>query len=279
MDLSTLGGGGSESIDSFKAFNRPDERFTDNFGQVWQKTGFIETDVASYPDAYSYVLGFYTGASFSTSQMTDPVGITWDGTHYWILCGVFNQNPDTWRQLWRFTKAGVFDNKKIDVTGLSNPVDVTFNGANLVVIQSSSIAMFSREGIKIPITPSPIISAASSILWDGTHYWVSGRQLDSNFVYTGVNIGVDVDLWDGTHFWGTSSSAIYQYTAEGKPTGSVLVDFNAVRGVAWDGTHMVTIPYDRGNVFKYDITRDKYVGSKDARNMSGTSWPYFVRIK
>ncbi|MGI2146244.1 hypothetical protein [Shewanella frigidimarina] len=278
MDLSTLGGG-SESIDSFKAFNRPDERFTDNLGQVWQQTGFIENDAASYPDAYSYVLGFYTGESFSTSQMTDPTAITWDGTHYWVLCGVFNQNPDTYRQLWRFTKAGVFDNKKIDVNGLSNPVDVTFNGENLVVIQSNAAAMFNREGTRIPITNSPELFGAKSILWDGTHYWVSGRQLDSNFVYTGVDIGVDVDLWDGTHFWGTYNSSILQYTAQGKPTGSVLVDFNSVRGIAWDGTHMVTIPYDRGNVFKYDITRDRYVGSKVAGYMFSRDWPYFVRIK
>jgi hypothetical protein len=287
MDLSTLGGG-SESIDSFKAFNRPDERFTDNLGQTWQKTGFIETDVASYPDAYSYVLGVHTGLVFTTVDAnTNPRGITFDGTHFWVLGGDY-----PYQRVYQFTNAGAYTGFNFAAQNLSNATALVWDGTNLVIIQSNYVAVVNTLGVLQ--TTYNNISSASSITWDGTHYWILTAngviiQYGIGFVATGVSFQLAGFLstprsllWTGNHFWAGTTTALTEHNPDGTPTGSLVttsLQGTSAYGICWDGTKAITLQSASGIVSGYDVTSARYVGSKDARYMSGTSGPYFVRIK
>ena len=84
-----VGGGKSVLINGVVTLNRYDDNPTIN-GMEFLKSGVVNSSASSYPDATATPLAQYSGTSFSVgSQETSPRGMTWDGTHFWML----------WRQI------------------------------------------------------------------------------------------------------------------------------------------------------------------------------------
>jgi hypothetical protein len=288
MDLSTLGGGDAQPIDSLKAFSRPEIKFSDKSGQVWLKSGSVETDVASYPDAYSYVLGVHTGLVFNTvGANTKPKGITWDDTHFWVLGGDY---PD--QRVYQYTNAGAYTGFNFAVQNLSAATALVWDGTNLVIIQSNYVAVFNTLGVLQ--TTYNNISSASSITWDGTHYWIMTAnsviiQYGIGFVDTGVSFQLAGFLstprsllWTGNHFWAGTNTALTEHNPDGTPTGSLVttsLQGTNNSGLCWDGTKAITLQSASGVVSGYDVTSARYVGNPNASKLSGTTFPLFLRIK
>ena len=81
---SSLGGGGSVPVNGALPLNIGGVNLYNGIsGDVYIKTGVVETDVSLYPNAYPNF--GYTGTSFSVgAQDNYPSGIAWDGTHFWV---------------------------------------------------------------------------------------------------------------------------------------------------------------------------------------------------
>lgn len=290
VNSNTLVDGGGLPINSVLPFNFFDAA-VEQGGQTWLKSGTIETDTASYPDA-TVAFGA-SGVTFDTSaEDTVAQGIAWDGTHFWV-CGSANN------RVYKYTTAGVYTGVSFLVTGQgTDPQGVTWTGSSFWVAMGSTDTLFQYDasGVYTGVSSSgQVISQLVDVAWDGTSLWavdggVSGLvyQFDSLGVATGSSFDHGVPAprgitWDGTHFWicdGQSPATparTYKYTAGGVYTGNNFImtsNDTGASGIAWDGASMWVITLGE-LAFEYVQS----VGLSSASFDADTGLPIYVRVK
>ena len=99
--------------------------------------------MSTYPLAHSALSPLGTGFSVS-SQETDPQGITWDGTHFWVL----GDSTDT---VYKYTSTGTYTGTGFK-TGQSGALTgVAWDGTNFWLLnRSTDRADKYEEAIGIP---------------------------------------------------------------------------------------------------------------------------------
>jgi hypothetical protein len=122
------GGGGSASqINEVVLLNDTADLVTLSDGRKYLKGGVFETTLSTYPDAS---ISFqYLGTSFSVgSQDTAPQGITWDGTHFWVI----GYGTDA---VYKYTSAGVYTGTSFSVASQETfPSGITWDGTHFWVV-------------------------------------------------------------------------------------------------------------------------------------------------
>ena len=186
--LSSLVGGGGGFIGDVKPLNVNDTGglFVQD-GQSWLKTGVVNTDTASYPDAKigSETTGVYSGTSFSVaSQDTRPSGITWDGTHLWVV-------GDSNNAVYKYTAAGTYTGTSFSVASQdTQPSGITWDGTHFWVVGTNGDAASKYTSAGVYTNTNFSVASQEStpqgITWDGTHFWVIGSTNDTAYKYNSI---------------------------------------------------------------------------------------------
>jgi len=282
-----LSSGGELPIDAVIPFNLSDD-VCDLSGKIWLKSGVVETDLAKYPDAtVSDVVP--TAINFSAaSQETSCMGVTWDGSHFWVV-GQVQQKA------FKYTALGVYTGTSFSFYSQipSGVSDIHFDGTYFWILGYSTDTVFkynsngSYAGVSFSVSAQD--DRPYGITSDDTHLWVTGwinnnvHQYNFDGTYTGVSFyagnedgRIDGITWDGSHFWvtGVFTDSVYQYDSAGNYTGKKF-SINSGESITFDGTDLWVLSNDVCT--KYSVLQHVGFGAEIIDSDSGT--PYYVRVK
>lgn len=259
-------------------------------GEQWLKTGYISTDIITYPDAKQ---GFSTGGVYSGTSWTtvggNPQGIAWDGTFFYVL-------DDSGNKVYKFDSAGT------PVTnwtaGTAVWVAMAWTGSDLVGLYVtggvSHLVTLNDGGGYTYINNLGIDSDA--LTSDGTYLYAFNNTTESvhKFTMVGVSTGTPVSIsaqltdaqgfaWDGTYFYAASMAGIvHQFNSDWSPTGesfsTVTQTDTTVVGLTYDGTHLVTTNYSNDTAHFYSGWVP-YIGILTAEFDESTGLPIYLKIK
>jgi len=294
----TLGGGGSASqVNETVDINSAENLITLDDGRVYLKGGVSSTDLSTYPDATA---GFaYSGTSFSVaSQRTSPTGITWDGTHFWVI------GPTSPQRVYKYNAAGVYQNVLFDVTAQgTSPTDIVWDGSFFWVINNAAspykrVSKYNASGVYQNVFweyNAVTTMDGEGLAWDGTFFYVVGNVTDTirKFNAAGVDQGVSYSVaaqetnpkgitFDGTYLWvvGTSSGKAHKYNTSGvyqNESFAVSPQDTSTQGLAWDGTALCTVGLATDKVYKYANQIGVIINPSASARASGRQ--NYVRIK
>lgn len=265
IDLkASLGGSTSTPINSIVEIRSTDTIII-NGGSTYLRSGFIEDNVSTYPDATRSV-----GASLGVTYpvISTPTSICWDGTYHWV--GSRESTIITQYDA-AFTPTGLTKDIGILPRGLS------WDGTNFWAVQSETAtltklfrkydASWVYSGLEVNISDKELL--ARGIASDGVHVHIIGTDTDSVWRWTVAGVFVDnffsVASVTGTpsdilivsgKFWVTSryskarGGIIAEFSATGVPTGRVFDPVGDSSAMNWDGTSFWTTRYD-STVWKY----------------------------
>ena len=187
MAIKLGGGGGSASqINEVVLLNDTADLVTLSDGRKYLKGGVFETTLTTYPDASVFFQ--HLGTRFSVgSQETIPQGITWDGTHFWVV-GSYTD------AVYKYTSAGVYTGTSFSVGSQEgNPLDITWDGTHFWVVGNSTDTVYKYTSAGFYTGTSFSVASQENnpqgITWDGTHFWVVGYTTDTVYKYGDV-IGI-----------------------------------------------------------------------------------------
>ena len=272
----SLGGGGSASqVNETIDINSEESLITLEDGRVYLKGGVTSTDLTTYPDARA---GFaYTGTSFSVAnQDSNPMGITWDGTHFWVVGGS--------NLVHKYNASGVYQNVNFSVASQgTSPTDIVWDGTYFWVINNATspykrVSKYSAAGVYQNVFweyNAVTTMDGEGLAWDGTYFWVVGNSTDTirKFNAAGVDQGVSYSVaaqatnpkgitFDGTYLWvvGTNSAVgatqawAYKYNTSGVYQNESFnlqsQDYNT-QGIVSIGTAMWTVGKGTDSAYKY----------------------------
>ena len=255
VEIIVKGGGGSVIGDERALYVDDVAGLFTNEAEEWLKTGTVETDTASYPDAKvtNVVAGTYTGVSFATVDI-DVDDITWDGSNFWVL-GNGNGTSHVRKHAPDGTYLGVFFNVYVENIQMYG---ITWDGTHFWLVGWS------------PDEKAYKYTAAG--VYTGTSFSVAAEERRPSGI-----------TWDGSSFWvvGTITDAAYKYTAAGVYTGtsfSVASEDSAPIGIGWDGTHLWMVGDNNDTAYKYSGDQT-FVGSNIEATDPDTTFPIYTRIK
>ena len=163
---------------------------------------------------HTYHTTHSTGNSFNVnSEMSDPHGITWDGTYFWVL-GRVN------KRVYKYNSAGVYQSESFDVSGeTTNPMTIFWDGTYFWMnsqAPSQKVYKYNSAGVYQSVSYSISDTGSSSyrygLGWDGTNYWISTQdylgKYDSSWTFIEqyqINIAAEKItagiIWDGDFLW------------------------------------------------------------------------------
>ena len=261
-------------------------------GQVWLRSGVIETDISAYPDAKVVELLPGVNGFNAASQERGCVGVTWDGNHFWVVGQIGYR-------LFKYTSAGVYTGVSLSLGNhdFGTPL-FGINGLHwasgsfwATVYTNDKIHQIDTSGnlTGFSIDVSAQMTRPNGITDDGTYLYVVDRdsskvcQYTFAGVYTGFNFSTAVQgsvtqgiAWDGNHFWITDGSAktLQKYSPEGTPLGSEIKTLSNGKSITWDGTKLWVL---NGNVID-DLLVKAHVGLAKESFKANTNIPMYVSI-
>jgi len=163
-----------------------------------------------------------------------PGGVTWDGSHFWVL----DEAGETLYCLDRQT-GGVHAEAPAEGAGGGTAWDGTWlyqsapGQYRILVIDPAAGRVVRRIPTRVK---------ASGLAWDGTHLW-HGSFSEKRTYLVDAELGdvrgtIDSPVaggglvWDGRQFWCCDAGAIYRVDSEGAVLGAYAVD-GAPRHLAW----------------------------------------------
>jgi len=219
-------------------------------------------------------VGEYTGFSFDTaaSGNDDPIGITWDGTYFWVTDG-------TDAEVYKYNAGGTYTGFSFDTaaSGNGSPYGIAWDGASFWVtdVTDKEVYKYNADGTYTGFSFDTAASGNAglrSIAWDGASFWVTDRnnaevyKYNSNGTYTGFSFDTAASgngspygiAWDGAYFWVADKNGkeVYQYNADGTYTGfSFDTDVSGSDthpfGITWDGTYFWVVDNTDDEVYQY----------------------------
>ena len=260
-----------------------------NLGDVSED--YFEKDIG---EELNYLLDnssdIYTGTHFDVgAQDGNPYGITWDGTHFWVV-GEAN------RYIYQYNSTGDYTGTNFGVFAQdSDPYGITWDGADFWVVGAGGDEVYKYTSAGVYTGTHFDVGAQDGwpcgIAWDGTYFWILGMNGDRIYkytsagVYTGTYFSVrdeDADPygieWDGTHLWvvGSQHNRVYKYTSAGVYTGvyfDIGTEDGSPWGITWDSSHFWITGDGNNEVYKYN---SKYNISK---NYFGGGYTYMQTNK
>lgn len=246
------------TVDIFNASN----------GEVYLRSGLIETDLSKYPEADAGIRDIQeTGVSFDVSATGLPRGITWDGSHFWVV----SSNLD---RVYQYTSSGTSTGTNFDVSSQATlPVDLTWDGSHFWILDGTTGRVYKYTssggytGVNFNIGNQDI--NAQGITWDGNHFWVAGDGTNRIYKYTAAGnytgasfivssqspspVGI---TWDGNYFYvvDDNGNRINQYTSDFVFTGvSTLISETSSQGIVSVGSSLWVVGSSLDKVFEYQL--------------------------
>jgi hypothetical protein len=220
--------------------------------------------------------GTYQSTSFDTAASGNgaPVGITWDGTYFWVT-----DNTDA--EVYRYNANGTYSSFSFDTGASGNTalLGITWDGTYFWTTDSADeeVYRYNANGTYSSFSFDTAGSGNSNptgIIWDGTYFWVTDNTDDevyrynangtySSFSFDTAGSGNTVPVggtWDGTYLWvtGNGTAEVYRHNSDG--TYSSFSFDTAGSGnaspysIAWDGTYFWLADFTDAEVYKYDGT-------------------------
>jgi hypothetical protein len=271
----------------------------DNFGlfqsgtEHWLKTGVIETDTASYPDAKitTTVAGTYKDVSHYIGRNAGITGGTWDGQNFWLV----GTTSDTVNE---YGIDGLWTGNTFDVSAECGfPSDIIWDGTDFYVLDGSPTNVYKYNAAGVYSGESFPISEDTSprgITFDGTHLWIAGNANDSVYkytmagVYTGTSFSLEAShynphgiVWDGFNFWisDSSSDSAYKYSAGGVYSGIsfAISEDTTPNGIFHDGVFLWVAGDGANRIYKYSGDA-VYIGTATRGTDPLTDLPIYERI-
>lgn len=273
-----LGGGGKLEIGDRIAMHRDDFTFTRADGSIMKRTGILDDDLATYPQAKQSFYDLILGALENTLSNTGYGDITWDGTNYWVTSGNTNL-------VYQLTSS--FAETGFSFPVIASPTGIAWNGTNLMV-SNGSLAMteYNTSGSVINVTGGTRrvedgLVVANSRMWTCSRsaanlqdYSITGDSGITNTIIapSSTNYGL---AHDGGTFWLLQDSAdqIIQIDAAGTTGFKLPLGANDWRGFEWNGTEFVLLSLT-GQIYK--VTKKLAVG--DPRASKEGSARVYVKI-
>uniref|UniRef100_A0A6H1ZIW9 Uncharacterized protein n=1 Tax=viral metagenome TaxID=1070528 RepID=A0A6H1ZIW9_9ZZZZ len=234
-----------------------------NNSMVYGTTANLNITVTDNDSGYlnvSFYSWAYTGISYYIgSEETQPQGIHWDGTNWWI-----GGNSKTFKYYSNWTYTG--DNYTLyHYLGftVSNAKDFFWNGTNWFVAGGNYIYKYNSNWIYID---RYYLNGGNQngVYGDGTNWWVISNDNDIVYKYnsdwsdnTSFYIGSEdtdpksVD-WDGTNWWivGGTNGKVFKYYSNWTYTGDSYFVSNP-SSFDWDGTNWWLVSAVTDRVYKY----------------------------
>ena len=147
----------------------------------------------------AYGVGEYTGFSFDTaaSGNGDPLGITWDGTYFWVV-------DVTDDEVYKYNSNGTYASFSFDTatSGNGNPRGITWDGTYFWVVDltDKEVYKYNSNGTYASFSFDTAASGNGGplgITWDGTYFWVMDEDDDEVYQYGGGTSGTPVSGEDG----------------------------------------------------------------------------------
>ena len=147
----------------------------------------------------AYGVGEYTGFSFDTaaSGNGDPLGITWDGTYFWVV-------DVTDDEVYKYNSDGTDASFSFDTatSGNGNPRGITWDGTYFWVVDltDKEVYKYNSNGTYASFSFDTAASGNGGplgITWDGTYFWVMDEDDDEVYQYGGGTSGTPVSGEDG----------------------------------------------------------------------------------
>ena len=230
MAISLGGGGSASQVNETIDINSAENLITLADGRVYLKGGVTETNVSAYPDAtaaisytgtsfsvasegltpiaiawdgtFFWVIqgnsnvskynasGVYQNVNWTASGVSQPYGMTSDGSHLWISSLASDR-------LYKFTTAGVSVTNFPVASQDNTPTGLTWDGTYLWVVGYTNKAVFKYNAAGVYQNVSFSVNAQATqpygIAYDGTHFWVADDATNTVYQYTtaGVYTGIN----------------------------------------------------------------------------------------
>lgn len=225
--------------------------------------------LSKFATAYGWT---YSGVHFNIgTEVIDPVEITWDGTHFWVL--------DYGGEVYQYTSAGVYTGVHFAVQDYS--AGITWDGTYFWIVADVigyiyvRVYQYTSAGVYTGVyfDVGTEVSSPRGITWDGTYFWVIGRDTDeiykyySNGIYTGDHFDVALEAytptgitWDGIYLWILERNRVCKHYSNGTFTGAGFwvgdQDIHQ-EGITWDGTYFWVLGEYMKEVYQYQYTSDE----------------------
>tara|TARA_R110000772_G_scaffold65801_1_gene146879 strand:- start:122 stop:1033 length:912 start_codon:yes stop_codon:yes gene_type:complete len=206
----TLGGaGGGSEINDNKVINSTASLITTASGEKWLQSGTVSSATSTYPDATAALTAMTLGslAHSTSSQITNPSGLLWDGSFFWAL------GSNTPRGLYKYNADGTYANVYTATNQSLALQDITTDGSNLYVVGTSAI-----NSANYTVTQYTLAGVATGTSWE----WENGSS----------NLAAGLTYYDN-HFYGlqfdsggANTASIYKWTAAGVLVGPVVTGLN-----------------------------------------------------
>jgi len=236
--------------------------------------------------------GQYTGDSFDTSGSgnLNPLGITQNGTYFWI---VDYDNSEVYKYWMNGTYTGEYWNTTVEN---NDPYGITQNGTYIWVsdVVDAKVYKYLMDGTYIESWDTSGQSRPTGITQNGTYFWITDSTSKKvykywmNGTYTGEHWDTAVDgiyvsptgiTQNGTYFWILfENSEVYKYWMNGTYTGE---HWNAVGGLPYptgitqNGTYFWIVDNFDKEVYIYFIN-GTYTGEHWDTAMGGIFYPYSI---
>lgn len=206
--ISSGGGGGSEINDN-KVINSVASLITTESGEKWLQSGTVSTATSTYPDATNALTAMTLGsvARSTSSQITNPSGLLWDGSYFWAL------GSNTPRGLYKYNADGTYANVYTATNQSLALQAITTDGSNLYVVGTSAVNSANHT-----VTQYTLAGVATGTSWEwanGSSWLAAGLAYYDNHFY-----GLQFDTG------GSNTANIYKFTTAGVLVGTVVTGLN-----------------------------------------------------
>lgn len=191
-----------------------------------------------------------------SDDIYDPVGMTWDGTHLWV---VDDENAFEVHQIDPIT-GDIHSVFEVNPAGLAepDPEGITWDGSHLWVMESSGVlGKYTTDGVLVD-TLVLGFGELDGVTWHEGTFWYTNKNNGQVFqiaedgegiggFYTGLTEIDSIDFYNGSLWVGDDGSdKIYQYDAETFELLSIFdleamliqagldMTFNDPKGLTWD---------------------------------------------
>ena len=165
----------------------------------------------------------YSSTFFDANDRPNPVGITWDGTNFWI---VYSGEAD----VYKYTSSGSFVSSFDTSSEDTSPVGIIYDGTNLWLLGHNTDTAYEYTLAGAYTSNSFSISSdATGGTFNGTNFFIADESTDRVYKYTssGGSLGFSTVInaptgitWDGTNFWILSTTeTVHQYDLSLTSTG------------------------------------------------------------
>lgn len=272
-------GGGGIPINGLLPISTRDNKHISSDATEWLRTGVVETDIASYPDAsLGYEAGISPTGNWSNFDIEEIIGtsaisdITYNGIFFYVL----NQTTGI---VYVFNPQGEYAFEFSVLAEDATPTGITSNGTDIWVLGGTNDTMYKyKEDGAYTNVSWDVTNGTSGLVtpqactWDGTFFYIACdttdkiAQFDSTGVYTSATNDIAIGseeptvtglTSDGTFLYviGSTNYTAYQYdlTTGYTSTSYLLTAIDSVPvGLAYFGSDFWVTGTTNGKTYKLD---------------------------